>query len=41
MIKTLPNKLRHTSSGDVKEELIPEFEKVIQWLKANKLSPKH
>ena len=27
-----------TSLGDVKEELIPEFEKVILWLKANKLS---
>ena len=26
------------SLGDVKEELIPEFEKVILWLKANKLS---
>ena len=27
-----------TSLGDVMEELIPEFEKVILWLKANKLS---
>ena len=27
-----------TSLGDVKEELIPEFEKVFLWLKANKLS---
>ena len=26
-----------TSLGDVKEELIPEFEKAIQWLQANKL----
>ena len=29
-----------TSLGDIKKELIPEFEKVIQWLKANKLSLK-
>ena len=27
-----------TSLGDVKEEIIPEFEKVILWLKANKLT---
>ena len=27
-----------TSLGDIKEELISEFEKVIQWLKANELS---
>ena len=27
-----------TSLGDVKEELIPESEKLIQWLKADKLS---
>ena len=27
-----------TSLGDVKEQLIPKFEKVILWLKANKLS---
>ena len=26
------------SLGDIKEELIPEFENVIQWLKATKLS---
>ena len=30
-----------TSLCDIKEELIPESEKVIQWLKANKLGPKH